>query len=67
MNGISLRAGDLLDATVTKVLPFGLLVQSSDGTPGLIRGASAEVGDVVSVRVVEYDAAQRRFHGSRLQ
>ncbi len=66
MNGISLHAGDQIDATVTKILPFGLLVQSTDGTAGLIRGARAEVGDIVTVRVIEYDAAQRRFHCSRL-
>ena len=66
MNGTSLHVGDQIDATVTRALPFGLLVATPAGVPGLVCGASAEVGAVVRVHVDEYDAAERRFRGSVL-
>ncbi|NES16420.1 MULTISPECIES: hypothetical protein [Micromonospora] len=54
-----MRAGDVVAATVTKVLPFGVLVETPAGVPGLVRGARAEVGAVVRVYVREFDG--RRF------
>ena len=63
MNGTSLRAGDRVCATVTRKLPVGLIVESTTGVFGLVRRADAEVGDVIDVRVDEYDPEQRRFSG----
>ncbi|MFD2762648.1 hypothetical protein [Micromonospora eburnea] len=48
--------------TVTKVLPFGVLVETPAGVPGLVRGARAEVGAVTTVRVHEFDG--ERFAAS---
>lgn len=61
MTGTLLHAGDELDAIVTKVIPFGLLVESDSGVPGLVRGGVATVGTTVRVRVTEFDAAESRF------
>ena len=57
-----LSAGDLVTVTVTRVLPFGLLVENATGVPGLVRSAHAEVGTVLNVRVLEFDG--RRFAGT---
>ena len=54
-----LQAGDVVPATVTKVLPFGVLVETTTGVPGLVHPAQVEVGTVVNVRVREFDG--RRF------
>ena len=59
-----MRSGDVLDVTVEKVLPFGVLVAAKDGTNGLVRGAVGAVGDAVRVRVDEFDAARSRFAAS---
>ncbi len=57
-------AGRPFDAVVTKVLPFGALVESGHGVPGLLpRGAwtgEPEQGSTVSVRVSTADVEQRR-------
>ncbi|MEU3457968.1 hypothetical protein ABZ671_30920 [Micromonospora sp. NPDC006766] len=50
-----MRAGDLVAVTVTKVLPFGVLVETPAGVHGLVRSATAEPGAVVNVRVREFD------------
>jgi hypothetical protein len=50
-----MQQGDLLAVTVTKVLPFGVLVETPAGVHGLVRSATAEVGSVVNVRVREFD------------
>ncbi|HEY5879094.1 MAG TPA: hypothetical protein VIU11_09290 [Nakamurella sp.] len=50
-----MREGDLVAVTVTKVLPFGLLVQSAEGVAGLVRAVHAEVGAVIDVQVREFD------------
>lgn len=52
--------GDVITATVTKTLPFGVLVESA-GVPGLVRGAQRAPGAELSVRVLEYDSEQQRF------
>lgn len=61
MAGNLLKPGDEIDAFVTFVKPFGLLVETDTGVPGLVRGANAEVGATVRVRVIEYDAVEPRF------
>jgi hypothetical protein len=53
-------AGDLATATVTKSVPFGVLVESA-GLPGLVRGVQGELGTELRVRVLEFDPAQQRF------
>lgn len=59
-----MRDGDLIEVTVTRDLPFGVLVESSTGVPGLVRGVRAAIGESVRVRVVSYDVARQRFHAS---
>ncbi|NUS44192.1 MAG: hypothetical protein HOQ24_10955 [Mycobacteriaceae bacterium] len=56
-----LQPGDELVAVVTFVQPFGLLVETNAGLSGLVRGARAEAGSTVHVRVIEYDSAALRF------
>lgn len=56
--------GDLIEVTVTRNLPFGVLVESSAGVPGLIRGVTVAIGETVRVRVVSYDVDRQRFHAS---
>jgi ribosomal protein S1 len=56
-----LRPGDEIDAVVTTVTPFGVLVQTDAGVPGLVRGARDAVGTVVHLSVLEYDDARQRF------
>jgi ribosomal protein S1 len=57
-------AGRPFDAVVTKVLPFGALIESGHGVPGLLpRGAWADEpvhGSTISVRVANADVEQRR-------
>jgi ribosomal protein S1 len=55
-----LAVGDVVAATVTKSLPFGVLVEYAD-VPGLAKGVKSTPGDKLSLRVVEYDPTQRRF------
>ncbi|MEU2610609.1 hypothetical protein ABZ570_03325 [Micromonospora sp. NPDC007271] len=50
-----MRAGDVVAATVTKVLPFGVLVETPAGVHGLVRSAKAGAGAVVNVCVREFD------------
>jgi hypothetical protein len=60
MSDQPIEAGDEITATVTKIVPFGVLVEYA-GVPGLVRGAHGEPGTTLELRVVEYDAAERRF------
>jgi exoribonuclease R len=57
-----MHVGDVVAATVTKVLPFGVLVETPAGVHGLVRGTTADVGAVVNVRVREFDG--QRFGAS---
>jgi predicted RNA-binding protein with RPS1 domain len=57
-----MHVGDVVAVTVTKVLPFGVLVETQAGVPGLVRSGKAEVGTVVDVRVQEFDG--QRFAAS---
>lgn len=60
MNDQPLIVGDVITGTVTKRLPFGVLVESA-GLPGLVRGMQQEPGCDVRLRVTEFDADQGRF------
>lgn len=62
MNEQSFAVGDVVTATVTTSLPFGVLVESA-GVPGLVRGAQSESGAELRLRVIEFDAERRRFSG----
>ena len=55
-----LAVGDIVTATVTKSLPFGVLVEYAD-VPGLAKGVDRAPGDKLSLRVLEFDSTQRRF------
>jgi ribosomal protein S1 len=57
-----IEVGAVVAVTVTKVLPFGVLVETPAGVHGLVRGTTAEVGAVVNVRVQELDG--QRFAAS---
>ena len=62
MTRIPLSSGDLIDVEITRVLPFGALVASGSGVPGLVRGAvSAGIGATLRVQVVDVDEAEQRF------
>lgn len=60
MNEKSLSSGDVVTATVTKSLPFGVLVEY-ENVPGLAKGVTGEPGAELELRVLEFDAAQRQF------
>lgn len=69
MKGVSsvtdqpLTTGDLIDAVVTRVSPFGVHVESVSGIPGLVTGSDAAEGTVLHLRVVTFDAELQRFNG----
>jgi hypothetical protein len=52
--------GDVVTATVTKSLPFGVLVEYAD-VPGLARGVDSAPGAKLKLRVLEFDSTRRRF------
>ncbi|WP_073813561.1 S1 RNA-binding domain-containing protein [Kitasatospora sp. CB01950] len=66
---LSARVGELVDGVVTGVLPFGLLVRIEDrpdGLQGLVpaaesAGGAVQVGDGLTVRILEVDLARQRF------
>ncbi|WP_035749057.1 hypothetical protein [Arthrobacter sp. 35W] len=61
----ALAAGDVVTATVAKVLPFGVLIEGPDGMPGLATGLrGAAEGQRLTVRVDDVDAAKGRFSAS---
>jgi small subunit ribosomal protein S1 len=61
-----LREGDLVDGTITNVVPFGVFVEVGEGVEGLVHtsripdcgadGPSLEAGSPVTVRVLNVDA-----------
>jgi ribosomal protein S1 len=61
MNTTTLRTGDQLVARVTQSTPFGALIESESGIPGLVLESSAQVGDTLTVRVESFDAEKVRF------
>jgi hypothetical protein len=54
------KPGDVMAGVVTAVKPFGVSVDAA-GIPGLVRGASALVGESVPIRVVEVAEMASRF------
>jgi small subunit ribosomal protein S1 len=53
--------GDIVDARVTRVVPFGALVEMAGGVPGLLVTQNPpHDGERVSVRLEEIDAEKRR-------
>jgi hypothetical protein len=60
MDGKLPRIGDVITATVTKTLPFGVLVEHAD-TAGLVRGSQSAPGTRLSLRVTDVDSVLRRF------
>ncbi len=61
MNNTALRSGDQLVAHVTQHTPFGALVESESGIPGLVLESSAQAGETLTVRVESFDAEKVRF------
>lgn len=56
-----LSVGDLVAARVTKVLPYGFLVESLAGVPGMVTGARAKPGEDVRLEVTSVDVDNNRF------
>lgn len=56
-----LKPGDEIDVLVRHAKPFGLLVENETGKTGVVRGARAEAGATLRVRVLVYDAVESRF------
>ncbi|AGL17021.1 S1 RNA-binding domain-containing protein [Actinoplanes sp. N902-109] len=67
----SVRTGQSLPGTVTKLAPFGVFIRVADGVEGLLRlpagdqGAALPVGAELAVTVVEIDLPRRRLVLSR--
>ncbi|HKS44500.1 MAG TPA: S1 RNA-binding domain-containing protein [Amycolatopsis sp.] len=57
--------GGVLSATVTKVLPFGALLEVAPGIGGLLPrsawSAQPETGSTISVRIANLDVENRRM------
>jgi len=63
-----MEPGQEIPATVTGITPFAVFVQVGD-VPGLVRhrpeaGDTVAVDGTVTVRITDYDAAERRFAAS---
>jgi predicted RNA-binding protein with RPS1 domain len=61
MTRIPLTSGDVIDVVIVKVLPFGALVETGSGVPGLVRGAVGDIGATLRVEVNDVDDAEHRF------
>jgi small subunit ribosomal protein S1 len=71
--GTDVRMGDDVDATITKLMPFGAFARIADGLEGLIHVSElamervadpadvVKVGDAVKVRIVGIDPERRRL------
>jgi ribosomal protein S1 len=64
MSESTVKPGDTVRVTVTKVLPFGVLVETATGLPGLVKPVGPQRGDVVSVTVTAVDDDEHRFSGT---
>lgn len=64
MSEPTLKPGDTVRVTVTKVLPFAVLVETTTGMPGLVKHVGPRRGDAMSVTVTAVDAEQHRFSGT---
>jgi predicted RNA-binding protein with RPS1 domain len=51
----------VIDVVIAKVVPFGALVETRSGMPGLVRGAVGDIGATLRVEVVSVDEAEQRF------
>ena len=58
------RPGDTVRVTVTKVLPFAVLVETATGMPGLVKHVGPRHGDVMTVTVTAVDDDLHRFRGT---
>jgi hypothetical protein len=58
-----MKPGDIVGVTVTKVLPFAVLVETATGMPGLVKHVGPQHGDVLTVNVTAVDDDQQRFSG----
>jgi len=63
MSAPTVKPGDTVRVTVTKVLPFAVLVETATGMPGLVKHAGPRHGDVITVNVTAVDDAGQRFSG----
>ena len=63
MSEPTVQPGDTVRVTVTKVLPFAVLVETATGMPGLVKHVGPRHGDVITVTVTAVDNDQRRFSG----
>jgi small subunit ribosomal protein S1 len=56
------RVGDIVGGRVTKVVPFGAIIEVADGIPGLlVAEAKPPVGAEIAVRIKEIDHEKRRL------
>ena len=63
MSESAVKPGDTVRVTVTKVLPFAVLVETATGMPGLVKHVGPQHGDVITVNVTAVDDDQQRFSG----
>ena len=61
MTRVPLNSGDVIDVAIAKVLPFGALVESGAGVPGLVRGAVGDIGATLRGEGVDVDETEHRF------
>jgi ribosomal protein S1 len=63
MSRQAIQVGDVLDARIMRVLPFGAFVERVDGYDALIvtKDRLPNAGAVVAVRVAEIDEENRRM------
>ena len=64
MSESAVKPGDTVRVTVTKVLPFAVLVETATGMPGLVKHVGPRQGDVITVNVTAVDDGQQRFSGN---
>jgi len=62
MSEPALKAGDAVRVTVTKVLPFAVLVETATGMPGLVKRVGPQQYDAMAVTVT-VGRDQQRFSG----
>jgi len=67
MSRQALNVGDVLDACIMRVLPFGAIVEPVDGFDGLIvtKDRLPNAGTVIPVRIAEIDQENRRMRLTR--
>lgn len=63
MSRQAFQVGDVLDARITRVVPFGAFIEPVDGFDGLIvtKDRLPDAGTVIPVRVAEIDEQNRRM------